>query len=106
MPPHLLSEVHVPYPEGAFGDVTVTLTIVVTSTGAVREAVPSAVHEPFSSAAANAAMDFSFEPATRDGKAVASKIRCFRPGSLVPETVPSGASSTAPRPPAPRSQCP
>src|SRR5690349_4913204 len=75
VPPRLLSEPNLPYPAGTFGDVTVVLTLVVNADGSVRSAEPLEVHEPFSGNAARAAMDFVFDPATRDGKQIAAKIR-------------------------------
>ena len=89
VPPRLLSDPNLPYPAGTFGDVTVVLTLVVNADGSVRSAEPLEVHEPFSGNASRAAKEFVFEPATRDGKTVAAKIRIevvFRePEPVAPE---------------------
>lgn len=104
VPPRLLSDPNLPYPEGTFGDATVVLTIVVGADGAVRSAEPSTVHEPFSGAAARAAREFVFEPATRDGKPIAAKIRMeivFRepePAPAVPTGVPEVQKPPSPDP--------
>jgi TonB family protein len=81
-PPRLVSETTVPYPEGAHGNGIVVLAIVVNADGTVRSAVPVDGNEPFSSAASRAAMTWRYEPATRGGKPVASRVRVeidFRP---------------------------
>lgn len=76
VPPKLRVEKSVTYPEGAHGDVTVTLVLVVGPDGHVRSAEPSGDDpEPFASHAAAAALGFEFEPATRAGEPVAAKIR-------------------------------
>jgi hypothetical protein len=75
VPPKLKSQVDVPYPEGASGDATVTLVLVVAPDGSVSSATPEVIEEPFSSRAVEAALGFRFEPATRDGEPIASKIR-------------------------------
>ena len=75
VPPKLVSDVDVPYPEGASGDATVTLVLVVAADGSVSSAMPEVVVEPFSSRAQEAALAFRFEPATRDGVPMAAKIR-------------------------------
>jgi hypothetical protein len=76
VPPQLRVEKSVTYPEGAHGDVTVPLVLVVGPDGRVRSAEPSAdAPEPFASHAARAVLDFEFEPATRAGEPVAAKIR-------------------------------
>jgi hypothetical protein len=88
VPPKLLTSAAVAYPEGAVGDALVVLTLVVAADGSVQSAVPAEVNEPFSSRAAAAALTWSFEPATRDGKLVAAKIKIevsFRPPVVVPD---------------------
>ena len=73
--PRLLSSTEVLYPAGATGDARVVLTLVVDREGRVRSAEPVERNEPFSSQAALAAESFLFEPAERDGRAIAAKIR-------------------------------
>jgi hypothetical protein len=76
VPPKLRVEKSVTYPEGAHGDVTVRLVLVIGPDGRVRSAEPSGdAPEPFASHAADAVLGFEYEPATRAGKPVAAKIR-------------------------------
>jgi TonB family protein len=119
--PTLLSDASVAYPSGATGDATVVLTITVNADGSVRSAAAAEANEPFSSVAVRAALGFRFEPAMRDGKPLAARIRIqltFRapeppakppnnpavipsatntPGST--NTPPASSSATAPKPP-------
>jgi TonB family protein len=88
VPPKLLSDATVAYPAGATGDATVVLTLTVTSDGNVQSAVPAEAVEPFSSRAVATALGWKFEPATRDGRLVAAKIKIeivFRPPIQVPD---------------------
>jgi TonB family protein len=81
-PPHLLGQPTVPYPEGALGEAAVLLTITVNVDGTVRAVTPGQSTEPFASAAVRAALGWRYDPAKRDGKAVAARIRVevlFRP---------------------------
>ncbi|HVJ16696.1 MAG TPA: energy transducer TonB, partial [Polyangiaceae bacterium] len=98
VPPKLISEPEVAYPEGASGDARVVLVIVVNPEGGVDSATPEVVHEPFSSSAALAAQGFRFTPATRDGVPIAAKIR-FEVVFREPE--PEPAPEPAEAPPAP-----
>lgn len=85
-PPKLQSDPDVPYPEGAVGDATVTLTLVVAEDGSVRSAIAEGASEPFATAATNAARAWKFTPATRAGTPVAAKIKVavtFRPPEVV-----------------------
>ncbi|WP_437309448.1 TonB-dependent receptor domain-containing protein [Sorangium sp. So ce388] len=75
VPPRLLSTPEAPYPPGATGDASVVLIVTVDIHGAVREAAPIEQNEPFVSAAVRAALASRFEPARRNGAAVAAKIR-------------------------------
>jgi hypothetical protein len=75
VPPRLLGTAEVAYPEGASGDAIVILLLVIAPDGTVRSATPEQEVPPFSEHAARAAAQFRFEPATRDGRAVAAKIR-------------------------------
>jgi TonB family protein len=81
-PPKLLSDPDVPYPEGATGEATVMLMLVVGADGTVTSATPEGAPEPFASAAASAARAWRFEPALRNARPVPAKIRMvvtFRP---------------------------
>jgi len=112
VPPKLLSEAAVAYPEGASGDATVVLTLTLAPDGSVREAVPVLVVEPFSSAAAAAARTWQFEPAMRNGAPVAAKIRFevvfHAPVPELPppppEENPYGSLPEPPKPPPPPSE--
>jgi hypothetical protein len=75
LPPKLLSEPSVAYPEGGQGEPVVRLTVVVGSDGAVRSATPDETDEPFSSAASQSVLGWRFQPATRAGQAIPAKIR-------------------------------
>ncbi|HSU40573.1 MAG TPA: TonB-dependent receptor, partial [Polyangiaceae bacterium] len=116
VPPHLLESGTVPYPEGATGNVVVTLTLVVNRDGTVRSAEVTHGDEPFASVAVAAARDFRFTPATRGGQPVAATIRFevefVAPAPNAEATTPNGsanapngapaansASSAAPAPP-------
>jgi hypothetical protein len=106
VPPKLLSDPAVSYPEGAAGDARVVLVLLIDKAGAVRSATPNEPNEPFSSRAANAALAWRFEPATRDGKPVAARILIevvFREpeppaAEAVEEAPPQAAPAKAPRP--------
>lgn len=63
------------YPEGAQGEATVTLVVVVGADGGVRSAKASAGASPFAEAAERAARTFRFAPAMRGGVAIAATIR-------------------------------
>jgi TonB family protein len=92
VPPRLASSASVPYPEGASGSATVVLSVTVNADGSVRSARAVEGEEPFASAAAEAAASWRFEPAERDGRAVAATVRfevTFTPPSPPPETEPS-----------------
>jgi TonB family protein len=107
LPPRLLQEPNVAYPEAATGEATVVLTLVVGPDGSVRSATPETEVAPFSNAAVEAALQFRFQPATRDGVPVAAKIRFevrFRPPPIEApepsdrsEAEPAAAEVAAPR---------
>jgi len=103
--PVLVSDRAVAYPAGATGDAVVVLTLTVNDDGTVRSATPSETNEPFSGSAARAALAWRFEPATRDGKPVAARIRVevafHAPALSAPEPPPPG-SEAAPPPTPPR----
>ena len=100
--PKLLSDPVVAYPDGATGDVTVLLTIVVNVDGTVRSVVPAEEHLPFSALATQAATAWRFDPATRDGVPVAAKIRMevafHAPAPPEPLPPPDAPVTTAPAP--------
>jgi TonB family protein len=104
-PPHLLGQATVPYPEGAFGEAAVVLTITVNVDGTVRSAIPAQSTEVFANAAVRAALGWRYEPAKRDGKPVAARIRVevlFRPPAP-----PTSTPTATPNPePAPRLMAP
>jgi TonB family protein len=116
-PPKLLSDPEVPYPEGAKGDATVILVLVVAEDGSVRSASPEGADEPFLSAAAEAARAWRFEPAKRNDKAIAARIKIaitFRAPRITetppePEEVDKPAEPgkpAAPRPAPPKQERP
>src|SRR5688572_8007674 len=63
-----------PYPEGATGDASVVLKVLVSETGNVREITVTEGAAPFSEAATKAASDFRFRPATVDGEPRAAYV--------------------------------
>lgn len=64
------------YPEGARGDAAVLLELLIDETGAVRSCRVESGEAPFGDAACEQALRrFTFEPALRDGKPVAARIR-------------------------------
>jgi hypothetical protein len=76
VPPTPLTPLEAEYPEGASGDATVLLVITINADGSVRAARPAeGAEEPFASAAVKASTSWLFQPATEDGKAIATKIR-------------------------------
>ena len=80
VPPHLLASGTVPYPEGATGNVVVTLTLVVNRDGTVRSAEVTHGDEPFAGAAVAAARDFRFAPATRVVRQISpGRSHCLTP---------------------------
>jgi hypothetical protein len=72
-------EVAVPYPAGGRGDAVVVLELVVGDDGRVRSFRVLAGAEPFLGAAKRAAPSFRFEPATRDGRPIAARMRVELP---------------------------
>ncbi|MBI2388235.1 MAG: energy transducer TonB [Deltaproteobacteria bacterium] len=101
--PRQISAPVVPYPEGASGDAVVVVQLVVDVDGSVASATVVEGEEPFASAARASAMDFRFDPATRDGVPVRATIRARiefhpRPAETPAETAPV-AAPPAPVPP-------
>ncbi len=75
VPPRLDPAPVMAYPKGAEGDADVTLVLTIARDGQVRSAEVETGVEPFASAAKEAAASWRFEPATREGRPVAAKIR-------------------------------
>ncbi len=75
VPPKLLTDPSVTYPEHATGDATVVLVVTINADGSVRLAVAEVTNEPFSSLAAEAARAWRFDPATRDGTPTVAKVK-------------------------------
>lgn len=73
--PVALSDLSVPYPEGAQGEASVVVELVVGVEGRITAAQSISGPEPFASAAVAAADGFRFSPALRDGQAMAARIR-------------------------------
>ncbi len=63
------------YPEGEKGEASVALELTLSAEGNVMKAVALEGDEPFTSQAVKAAGGWRFQPATRDGKPIAAKIR-------------------------------
>lgn len=91
----------VTYPEGAAGEATVSLELLLDERGAVTGVTVLLGEEPFASAAAAAARTFQFEPARRGELAISARIRVqivFTPPAPEPAVV---EAPTAPATPAP-----
>jgi TonB family protein len=106
-PPRPASSGVVVYPEGATGSATVLLELVIDKAGTVTAVKVLDGVEPFAKAAAEAASNWSFEPARRNGQAVAARIH-FKltfsapgPSTPPPSAVPAGAAATPTPAPAP-----
>jgi hypothetical protein len=74
-PPIAQSSTDVPYPEGASGDATVLLELVVEKDGSVSSAAVVEGEEPFAEQARSAALSWRFTPAQRGHQPVAARIR-------------------------------
>ncbi|HEY8078361.1 MAG TPA: TonB family protein, partial [Labilithrix sp.] len=100
--PKLLTSPEVPYPAGGSGEAIVTVEVVVGPDGSVLDAKALSENEPFSSAAVEAVKTWSFEPATRDGKPMAARIRveiAFHPPEIKVEPPPPPPEPTPAKPP-------
>jgi TonB family protein len=87
------------YPEGAQGEASVALELTLTAEGSVTEARAIEGDEPFASVAVAAARSWTFQPATRDGKPIAAKIRYlvrFVPPREIVEPEPEPAAPNLP----------
>ncbi|HEU5073488.1 MAG TPA: TonB family protein, partial [Polyangiaceae bacterium] len=69
-PPEPTSDTNVAYPEGATGDQTVVLELVVDARGAVTQVSVIQGEAPFSDVAVDAVRTWRFTPARRNGEAV------------------------------------
>jgi hypothetical protein len=77
--PRARSDTRVEYPDGGVGDAVVELELSISAGGQVTRALVIAGQPPFAEAARAAAELWQFEPASKGGSAVASRIR-FRVG--------------------------
>lgn len=75
MPPRALDALAARYPEHAHGDASVVVELLVGVDGSTSELRALDGHEPFVSAALEAARAWRFAPATRDGAPVRARIR-------------------------------
>jgi len=73
--PKPISDLDVPYPEGATGDISIVLTLTVERDGTVSAVTPEPTIEPFASLAVKAAKKWTFQPALRAGAPVRVRIR-------------------------------
>ena len=95
MPPHLQGTADVAYPEGASGEAHVVLELLISVGGIVDDVKRVEGDEPFIGAAVLAARTWHFDPATRDGKPVAARIRFevrFRPPEPEPAPIEAPAA--------------
>jgi TonB family protein len=92
------------YPQGAQGEASVALELTLSAQGDVTNATVIEGDEPFAARALEAARAWKFQPATRDGTAIAAKIRYlvrFVPPRDVSEPEPEPAApATGPETPA------
>lgn len=97
--PRVVGDTTVAYPEGAQGDAVVVLELVIGVDGSVRDATVVSGRPPFAEVATRSAYRWTFDPAKREGRAVASRIR-FEVRFTQPAPTPEAPESTpeAPRP--------
>lgn len=100
IPPHLLGDGEVTYPEGATGEARVRLVVTVAADGHVSDVVADERSAPaiFRDAAVRAVREFHYEPAKRGDKPIVSKIRieiAFHPAEPLS---PAPSSEPAPAP--------
>ena len=96
VPPRLDPAPVMAYPKGAEGDAEVTLVLTIAKDGQVLSAEVEIGAEPFATAAKEAAASWRFEPATREGRPVAAKIR-FAVTFHGEKTVPAPAEPEPPQ---------
>lgn len=112
VPPQIQGAPEVAYPAEAEGNAEVILVLTVRKDGTVSDVQVANGNEPFASAASKAAIDFRFQPGTRNGEPIAVKIRfavTFRqtkvetPAPEEPESqTPPTGNDTKPTPEAPK----
>ncbi len=89
------------YPQGGTGEAVVVLELTLSAAGDVTAANVLEGSEPFSARATEAAQGWKFQPATRDGKPIAAKIR-FQVRFVPPRDLEEPAPPPAPpQPPTP-----
>jgi TonB family protein len=104
-PPKLVSEEEPKYPDGATGESSVIIEIIVEEDGSVTEAVLVEGVEPLATAALDAARRARFEPARRGGRPVRARIRIAMkftpppPPELSPPASPTAPPVTTTPPP-------
>lgn len=91
--PKPISDLDVPYPDGANADASIVLTLTVERDGTVSAVTAHPTTEPFASQAVSQALKWRFEPAMRDGAPVRVRIRV-----VVEFHPPPPASAEAPEP--------
>ena len=114
VPPRMISDPSVDYPQGAKGDSVVILTLTIGVDGSVTGAEALEGDDPFAAAAIAAARTWRFDPATKDGAPFEARIHfkvTFHPPPPIAPTLPPPSSSatvpsttgstTAPPPPPP-----
>jgi TonB family protein len=89
------------YPAEGKGEASVALELTLTAAGDVTKAVALEGDEPFAARAVEAAQGWKFQPATRDGKPIAAKIRF-----LVRFVPPRDEADPGPEPETPATQTP
>jgi TonB family protein len=103
--PRRLDAAEVPYPQGATGDATVVLAIVVDANGEVTDVTVREGSPPFAAAAAAGVRTWRFAPATKNGTAVAARIMATvsfhapaapAPPKVVAQPAPAPAPSSTP----------
>ncbi len=97
VPPKRLDAAEVGYPQGASGDATVVLVVVVDANGEVTDVMVREGAPPFSDAAVAAVRRWRFAPATKDDRPVAARIVASVGFSAPPSPAP---------PRRPRAHCP
>ncbi len=93
-PARVVGPVRAAYPAGGEGEHVVVLDVSLDATGKVLDVVVREGSEPFADAAADAARRFTYQPATRAGRRIPSRLRLrvpFHPGQTNPEPEPSSA---------------
>jgi TonB family protein len=104
VPPRVLSDAEASYPEGAAGEATVLLEIVVEQDGSVGDVSVVEGSEPFVAEAVATVRRYRFEAATRGGKPVRSRIRIttlFSPPPPPPPASPDANVTPTPEQPSP-----